>query len=153
MKYSNVIFTIVTAFLVLGVFFMNGTAIAKDMSEFIAYSPWVPTVRKILFVLGSAVVIMAFSYFMISKFFAVKDVVVMSDRAALFFFLIMLVEVPLLCFGLVSITHCDFWQLQQASSCVIMVMGIVVAVRVQQWRYVFYYVILFLLFGGTSPPT
>ena len=49
------------------------------------------------------------------------------------------------------ITYCDFWQLQQFIAVLLSFTGSVVEVRMRHYRYVLYYIILFLLIGGLIP--
>ena len=153
MKRFNIIFATVVTSLVIAVSFLVGTECAHGVRDFIAYSPWVPIVRKISIGSGCAIVAIAVAYGAICKLRYAKIVVVMSDDTALFFFLVMLVGVTLLCFELASVTHCDFWQLQQSVAFVLSFTGGLVAVRTKRYRYVLYYILLFLLLGGIIPPT
>ena len=152
MKRLNIIFAIVMTLLVIAVSFLGGTGFAHGVSDFIAYSPRVPIVRKVSIGSGCVIVAIAFVYGAISRLRSVKVVVVMSDETALVFFLVMLIHVPFLCWSLASITHCDFWQFQSSACFLALVVGSLVAVRTKRYRYILYYAILFLLLGGIIPP-
>ena len=153
MKCRQMIYTAVTILMTISVPFLGDTRFAHSMGDFIAYSPFVPFVRKLLIVFGSVIVAMAFTYGTISRLRHVEGLVVMSDKAALLFLLVIMIDIPLLCWGLASITFCDFWQLQQSVCCVTLIEGVVVAVRTKHYRYILYYSILFLLLVGIVPAT
>ena len=153
MKSCKLIFGITLTLLVICVAFLGETGFAHGVRDFIAYSSLVPIVRKILIGSGCAIVAMAFAYGVISKHCSTKVVIVMSDETALFSFIVMLIDVPLLCYELAAITHCDFWQLQQSVALVLSFTGGLVAVRSKHYRYVLYYILLYLLLGGMIPPT
>jgi len=153
MKSHKVVLAIMMTLLTICVSFLDGTGFAHGVSDFIAYSQWVPILRKVSIGSGCAILVMALGYGAISKLHSAKVVVVTTDETALFFFIVMLIDAPLLCYELASITHCDFWQLQQAVAFVLSFTGALVAVRSKYYRYILYYIILFLLFGGLSPPT
>ncbi len=152
MKCRLMIFATLMTLLTVCVPFLGDTEFAHSFRDFIAYSPCVPFVRKQLMVLGSAIMAMAFIYGAISRLRHVEVLVVMSDKSAPLFLLIIMIDTPLLFWGLASITYCDFWQLQQSVSCIALIEGIVIAVRTKHYRYVLYYFILFL-FGGIAPAT
>ena len=152
MKCRLMIFATLMTLLTVCVPFLGDTEFAHSFRDFIAYSPCVPFVRKQLMVLGSAIMAMAFIYGAISRLRHVEVLVVMSDKSAPLFLLIIMIDTPLLFWGLASITYCDFWQLQQSVSCIALIEGIVIAVRTKHYRYVLYYFILFL-FGGIAPTT
>ncbi len=152
MKCRLKIFATLMTLLTVCVPFLGDTEFAHSFRDFIAYSPCVPFVRKQLMVLGSAIMAMAFIYGAISRLRHVEVLVVMSDKSAPLFLLIIMIDTPLLFWGLASITYCDFWQLQQSVSCIALIEGIVIAVRTKHYRYVLYYFILFL-FGGIAPAT
>ena len=151
MKCSLLIFAAVMTLLAIFVPFLGDTRFAHTLGYFIAYSPSVSFVRKQLIVFGSVIMAMAVIYGTISRLRHVEGLVVMSDKAALLFLLIIMIDTPLLCWGLASITFCDFWQLQQSVCCVALIEGVVIAVRIKHYRYILYYSILFLLLGGTAP--
>lgn len=153
MKSRNVTFAIMMTLLTMSVSFLGETGFAQCVRDFIAYSPWVPIVRKISLGSGCAIVAIAIAYGTISKLCSTKVVVVMSDKTSLFFFIVMLTDVTLLGYELASITCCDFWQLQQSVAFVLSFTGCLVAVRSKHYRYVLYFIILFLLLGGVIPPT
>ena len=152
MKCRLKIFATLMTLLTVCVPFLGDTEFAHSLRDFIAYSPCVPFVRKQLMVLGSAIMAMAFIYGAISRLRHVEVLVVMSDKSAPLFLLIIMIDTPLLFWGLASITYCDFWQLQQSVSCIALIEVIVIAVRTKHYRYVLYYFILFL-FGGIAPTT
>ncbi|MBR2837820.1 MAG: hypothetical protein IKE55_03470 [Kiritimatiellae bacterium] len=152
MKSCNVIFAVMMTLLTICVSFLGETGFAQCIRDFIAYSPWVPIVRKMSLGSGCAIVAIAIAYGTISKLRSSKVVVVMSDEAALFPLIVVLIDVPLLCCELAVITYCDFWQLQQSVAFVLSFTGSLVAVRSKHYRYVLYYIILFLLFAGLIPP-
>ena len=152
MKSCNVIFAVMMTLLTICVSFLGETGFAQCIRDFIAYSPWVPIVRKMSLGSGCAIVAIAITYGTISKLRSSKVVVVMSDEAALFPLIVVLIDVPLLCCELAVITYCDFWQLQQSVAFVLSFTGSLVAVRSKHYRYVLYYIILFLLFAGLIPP-
>ena len=153
MKSSKAIFATMFTLLAISVSFLGGTGFAHSVRDFIAYSSLVPIVRNILIGSGCAIVAMAFAYGVISKLYSTKVVIVMSDETALFLFIVMLIDVPLLCYELAAITYCDFWQLQQSVAFVLSFTGGLVAVRSKHCRYVLYYIVLYLLLGGIIPPT
>lgn len=153
MKCRLMIFATLMTLLTVCVSFLGDTGFAHSLRDFIAYSPCVPFIRKQLMVLGSVIMAIAFIYGVISRLRHVEGLVVMSDKSALLFLLIIMIDTPLLCWGLAAITFCDFWQLQQSVCCIALIEGIVIAVRTKHYRYVLYYFILFLLFGGIAPAT
>ena len=96
MKSRNVTFAIMMTLLTMSVSFLGETGFAQCVRDFIAYSPWVPIVRKISLGSGCAIVAIAIAYGTISKLCSTKVVVVMSDKTSLFFFIVMLTDVTLL---------------------------------------------------------
>ena len=153
MKCRLMIFATLMTLLTICVQFLGDTGLAHSLRDFIAYSPCVPFVRKQLMIFGSVIVAIAFIYGTISRFRHVGSVVVISDKLTLIVLIIIMIDVPLLCWGIASITYCDFWRLQQSVSCLALTEGIIIAVRTKHYRYVLYYSILFLLFGGIVPTT
>ena len=118
------------------------------LRSFIAYSPAVPIVRKSLIVSGCAMIVIAGIYWMMARYCGRRTLELMSDHSALGFFLIALIVVPFSCFELSGITGCYFFQFQGAASFVLFAAGSIVAVRTRRYRYIAYYLVLFLLLGG-----
>ena len=123
------------------------------LRSFIVYSPAVPAVRKALIVSGSAMIVIAGIYWMLARSCGRRTLELMSDHSALGFFLAALFVVPFSCFELSAMTGCYFFQFQGAASFVLFAAGSVVAVRTRRYRYIAFYLVLFLLLGGLVPPT
>lgn len=123
----------------------------KELGNFIAYSQFVPTFRLVCVIIGCALICCAIIIKILASNRSSCNLV--TDACALKCFLVALIIVPLSCFEMAVITFCDFWQFQCYASFVLFLSGSVIALRVKRYRYIIYYFILFLLFGGLIPPT
>ena len=135
-----------------GVLF-EGTSVMTGISEFIAYSPAVPIVRLSFIMLGSLVVVAAFVYWWTCRICNRPVIVYAPDHVVLPVILAAMILVPFLCYALASATRCEFWQFQHGVSFALMVTGCFFSVRTRRFRYILYYLISYLLLGGTCPPT
>jgi len=123
------------------------------IGHFIAYSPIVPIVRKILVALGSLIILsaIAFKLKMRKQKRWLRDYD--SDVLALRCFTLLLIIVPFTCNVLATYTCCDFYFLQCSVSLLFFVTGSLVSIRAKRYRYIFYYFILFIALGGLVPPS
>ena len=123
------------------------------LRSFIAYSPIVPIVRKILVALGSLIILsaIAFKLKMRKQKRWLRDYD--SDVLALRCFTLLLIIVPFTCNVLATYTYCDFYFLQCSVSLLFFVTGSLVSIRAKRYRYIFYYFILFIALGGLVPPS
>ena len=122
------------------------------LRNFIAYSPRVPFVRMVFCVLGGVLLTSAFHYGLSARLCGKCVPVVMSDFASLRFFLVLLIVVPVLCFVLAAKTYCCFYQFQCSVAFSLFVFGSLIAIRTKRFRYIVYYLFLFLSLGGIIPP-
>ena len=123
------------------------------IGHFIAYSPIVPIVRKILVALGSLIILsaIALKLKMRKQKRWLRDYD--SDVLALRCFTLLLIIVPFTCNVLATYTYCDFYFLQCSVSLLFFVTGSLVSIRAKRYRYIFYYFILFIALGGLVPPS
>ena len=122
------------------------------LRNFIAYSPRVPFVRMVFCVLGGVLLTSAFLYGLSARLCGKCVPAVMSDFASLRFFLVLLIVVPVLCFVLAAKTYCCFYQFQCSVAFSLFVFGSLIAIRTKRFRYIVYYLFLFLSLGGIIPP-
>ena len=122
------------------------------LRNFIAYSPRVPFVRMVFCVLGGVLLTSAFLYGLSARLCGKCVPVVMSDFASLRLFLMLLIAVPVLCFVLAAKTDCCFHQFQCSVAFSLFVFGSLIAIRTKRFRYIVYYLFLFLSLGGIIPP-
>ena len=122
----------------------------KELGKFIAYNQFVPMLRLLCVIIGCTFICFAIVIKVIASNRSSCNLV--TDACALKCFLVALTIVPLFCFEMAVFTVCDFWQFQCSASFVLFLSGSVVALRVKRYRYIIYYFILFLLFGGLIPP-
>jgi len=123
------------------------------LGHFIAYSPAVPVVRKVLVALGSAMVIFAASWWIAARFRGKCVPLLMPDIKSLPLFLFTSFLIPFTCLELAVATNCDFRAIQCSASFVISLLGSLVAARTKRYRYILYYLVMFLLMGSFFPPT
>lgn len=123
------------------------------IGHFIAYSPIVPVVRKMLVAFGSLIVLSA----IVIKLKMQKQKRLLrncdSDVSALRYFTLLLIIVPFVCNVLAIYTYCDFYFLQCSISLLFFVTGSLVAIRAKRYRYILFYFILFIALGGLVPPS
>ena len=120
--------------------------------DFIAYNPWVPTVRIILVMSGTLIVVGAIVANLVKrKKHDTGPCGIDSDRIALRYLLAAQFLIPFSCFMLAANTYCDFFLFQSSAALLILIVGIVVAVRSRKYRYVFYLLIIFILVTGLVP--
>jgi hypothetical protein len=123
------------------------------IGHFIAYSPIVPIVRKILVALGSVIILSAIALMLKvrkqKRWLRDCD----SDVLALRCFTLLLITIPFACNVLATYTYCDFYFLQCSVSLLFFVTGSLVSIRAKRYRYIFYYFILFIALGGLVPPS
>ena len=122
------------------------------LRNFIAYSPRVPFVRMVFCVLGGVLLTSAFLYGLSARLCGKCVPVVMSDFSSLRLFLMLLIAVPVLCFVLAAKTNCCFHQFQCSAAFTLFVFGSLIAVRTKRFRYIIYYLVLFLSLGSIVPP-
>ena len=125
---------------------------ASSIENFIAYSPLVSFVRIMLVSCGCAIVLCSIAYCLLSSVYGMRVLVLMPDRTALFYFFAMLIVLPLSCYELAAVTHCDFWPFQSSASLFLFVYGSFVAVRARRYRYILYFLVLLLVLGWAVPP-
>ena len=122
------------------------------LRNFIAYSPKVPFVRMVFCVSGVVLLASAFLYGLSARLCGKCVPVVMSDFSSLRLFLMLLIAVPVLCFVLAAKTNCCFHQFQCSAAFTLFVFGSLIAVRTKRFRYIIYYLVLFLSLGSIVPP-
>ena len=144
---------IMIAFAVMASPVLSCLGLVAWLSDFILYGSQVPILRKILVGFGVSVIAIAIAYRLAARRLNKRVIIVVSDAEALPLFLVAMILVPMLCFGLSAATRCDFLDFQGGASLTLFIEGSIVAVRVKKWRYVFYYFALLLLLGGLVPPT
>ena len=144
---------IMIAFAVMAAPVLSCLGLVAWLSDFILYGSQVPILRKILVGFGVSVIAIAIAYRLAARRLNKRVIIVVSDAEALPLFLVAMILVPMLCFGLSAATRCDFLDFQGGASLTLFIEGSIVAVRVKKWRYVFYYFALLLLLGGLVPPT
>lgn len=123
-----------------------------SLRNFIAYSPKVPFVRMVFCVSGGVLLAGAFLYGLFVRLCGKRVPTVMSDFASLRFFLVLLIVVPVLCFVIAANTDCCFYRFQCSAAFSLFVFGSLIAIRTKRFRYILYYLSLFLLLGGIIPP-
>lgn len=122
--------------------------------DFIAYNPWVPTVRIILVMSGTLIVVGAIVANLVKRKKHDTDPCgIDSDRIALRYLLAAQFLIPFSCFMLAANTYCDFFLFQSSAALLILIVGIIVALRSRTYRYIFYLLVLFILVTGLIPPT
>ena len=122
--------------------------------DFIAYNPWVPTVRIILVMSGTLIVVGAIIANLVKrKKHGKSPCGIDSDRIALRYLLAAQFLIPFSCFMLAANTHCDFLLLQSSAAMFVLIVGIIVALRSRTYRYIFYLLVIFILIAGLAPPT
>ena len=122
--------------------------------DFIAYNPWVSTVRIILVMSGILIVVGAIVANLVKrKKHDTGPCGIDSDRIALRYLLAAQFLIPFSCFMLAANTHCDFLLLQSSAALLVLIVGIIVALRSRTYRYIFYLLVLFILVTGLIPPT
>ena len=122
--------------------------------DFIAYNPWVPTVRIILVMSGTLIVVGAIVANLVKrKKHDTGPCGIDSDRIALRYLLAAQFLIPFSCFMLAANTHCDFLLLQSSAAMFVLIVGIIVALRSRTYRYIFYLLVIFILIAGLAPPT
>ena len=122
--------------------------------DFIADNPWVPTVRIILVMSGTLIVVGAIVANLVKrKKHDTGPCGIDSDRIALRYLLAAQFLIPFSCFMLAANTYCDFFLFQSSAALLILIVGIIVAVRSRKYRYIFYLLIIFILVAGLAPHT
>ena len=122
--------------------------------DFIAYNPWVSTIRIILVMSGILIVVGAIVANLVKrKKHGKSPCGIDSDRGALRYLLVAQFLIPFSCFMLAANTHCDFLLLQSSAALLILIVGVIVALRSRTYRYIFYLLVLFILVTGLIPPT
>ena len=132
---------------------MSSASLVVAIRDFIAYSPSVPVVRKILMGCGGMMIVIAVMYGLAAWFLKRRVAVIVSDITALKCFLAALFLIPLICFMLAATASCDFWPFQFSASLMLFMVGSLVAIRTRRHRYIFYYFMQLLLLGGLAPPS
>ena len=122
--------------------------------DFIAYNPWVPTVRIILVMSGTLIVVGAIVANLVKrKKHDTGPCGIDSDRIALRYLLAAQFLIPFSCFMLAANTYCDFFLFQSSAALLILIVGIIVALRSRTYRYIFYLLVIFIFVAGLVPPT
>ena len=122
--------------------------------DFIAYNPWVSTVRIILVMSGILIVVGAIVANLVKrKKHDTGPCGIDSDRIALRYLLAAQFLIPFSCFMLAANTYCDFFLFQSSAALLILIVGIIVALRSRKYRYIFYLLIIFILVAGLVPST
>ena len=132
-----------------------GFPLAGDLiRDFIAYNPWVPTVRIILVMSGTLIVVGAIVANLVKrKKHDTGPCGIDSDRIALRYLLAAQFLIPFSCFMLAANTYCDFFLFQSSAALLILIVGIIVALRSRTYRYIFYLLVIFIFVAGLVPPT
>ena len=124
-----------------------------SISRFIAYSPSVPMIRKVLVLSGMFVVLGAIVAGLVQKLRDKTQCCIASDKIALRCLLVAQFLIPFSCFMLASQTQCDILCFQSSAALLLLVTGSIVAVRSRMYRYIIYHLLVFILVGGLVPPS